>query len=353
MKKKRNIVIGLMAVTVIMSGIMLLSKTTNAAYDKQEDATTKIVYIKDTENYNIKDYWDSDESKRTAPKMEGYIFAGWYSTSDEESALTAETAATAEEAYAKFVPDYVLSVRAQNEDGTSETDNKASSTRVLSSVDSFKYQNVGFDIWLSKDKTQLKNTDDTYPLKTNQVYRNILVNEKPVSATDTFGEASEYFIVWRLDNIANENDGKIIYVRPYWTTLDGTTVYGLAKYVHVEDQYKNYISVPINLMTGEAIAAGVVKMKYSTDLTFVDFEEGRVLTDMLDKSDTNGIVKMIGNAEKVYTNVSADGIYGNLRFQKPTSEDFDPNQLIFELLEDADFSNWDKEKISITPIIQY
>lgn len=353
MRKRRNLMIGFMAVALIVTGIMLIPKTA-AAEETVVSVENDIIYVKDEATYDIEKYWS--EEKKGVPVREGYVFAGWYEDTNEteNSPLTEEEAKTATEAWAKFVPDYVLSVRAQNEAGTAAGDGKNNSTRVLSSVDSAQYQNVGFDIWLA-NKTQLVDNDTkTAPLITDRAYTNIMVGEKTVSATEEFGAASKYFIVWRLDNIADINDSKIIYVRPYWITMDGTTVYGLAKYVHIEDEYLGYISVPINLMTGDTIAAGIVKMTYPEDLTFVGFEKGRVLTEMFDNHETSGIVKMVGNAEEVDEKVSADGIFANIRFRKPTSEEFDANNLTFELLEGADFSNWDEEKVpKVTPIIQY
>lgn len=343
MRKRRNLIIGFMAVAVILAGIALIPKTSKAA--DEVSGENGIIYIKDSTNYDFKTYWEA----KKAPVKEGYVFAGWYADTaeTETSALTEETAAAATEAYAKFVPDYVLSVRAQIEDATASGDG-ATSIRVLSSVDSKEYQKVGFDIYLA-NKTQLKNSDGTAPLVTTKAFENILVGTNKVSATTTFGAASKYFVVWRLDNIADANDSKIIYVRPYWVTADGTTVYGLAKYVHVEDGYEGYINVPINLMTGEAIAAGIVKMTYPTDLEFIGFEEGRLLPVMLDNHATDGIIQMVGNIEEVDKNVSADGIYANLRFKKPetlpTEEDFTTTE--------SDFCDWLEEEVTIKPIIQY
>ena len=341
MKKRRNLIIGVAATVAIMAGIILIPRTASAEIIEGDNG---IIYVKDSTNYDFATYW---KDNKKAPVKEGYVFAGWYSAANEEGALTEETAANATEAYAKFVPDYVLSVRAQNEDGTDKNDGDETSTRVLSSVDSFKYQNVGFDIYLA-NKKQLTMSDGSAPLKTDKVFANVKKGNGTISATETFGAASKYFVVWRLDEIGDVNDSKIIYVRPYWVTPDGTTVYGLAKYVHVEDGYMNYINVPINLMTGEDIAAGIVKMTYK-GLEYVGFEEGRLLTEMAVNAGTAGEINMAGNAENVDDKVSADGIYANLRFRKPatlpTEEDFTTTT--------SDFTDWTEEDVAITPIIQY
>lgn len=348
MKKTRNILIGFMAMAVIIAGIVLMPKTASAA-EEVVNGSNEIIYVKDTEKLDIQEYL----TKGKAPVREGYVFAGWYSEASEGKALSKTDAATAETAWAKFVPDYVLSVRAQIEDTTRSGDG-ATSIRVLSSVDSADYLNVGFDIWLA-NKTQLtmKNDDNetVSPLITDKAYRNIMVGEKEVSATATFGDVSKYFVVWRLDNIADLNDSKIIYVRPYWITMDGTKVEGLAKYVHVEDGYMGYVNVPVNLMTGEAIAAGIVEMEYQSGLTFVGFEEGRLLKEMEVNYGIGGVVKMVGNAENVNQKIYADGIYANLRFKKTGTAD--PNSLITTPDDAADFTNWDEDDVLISPVIQY
>ena len=341
MTKRSSLLVGLIAVVVIIAGVLLMPKTMKAA-ENVVSGENGIIYVQDSENLDIKKYW----SAKKAPVRKGYVFAGWYSDSSEGKELLETEASVATVAWAKFVPDYVLSVRAQIEDETQASDG-ATAIRVLSSVDTDVYQKVGFDIYLA-NKKQLTNADGTAPLVTDKAFKNIMVGTNKVSATTTFGAASKYFVVWKLTNIADVNDSKIIYVRPYWITADGTKVEGLAKYVHVEDGYLNYINVPINLMTGEDIAAGVVKMEYS-GLEFVGFEAGRVLPVMLDRHDIAGVVRMVGNAKTVDEHASADGIYANLRFKKPATL---PSESNFTTTE-ADFTDWVEEGVTIEPIIQY
>lgn len=341
MKKRSSLLVGLVAMVVMVAVIVIAPKTAAAAETKV-DGENGIIFVQDSEKLNIQDYW----TDRKAPVRTGYVFAGWYSDSNENSALSEAEAKDATSAWAKFVPDYVLSVRAQIEAETVAEDG-ATAIRVLSSVDTDVYQKVGFDIWLA-NKKQLKNTDDTAPLVTDKAFTNILVGDMKKSATDIFGAASKYFVVWKLTNIADVNDSKIIYVRPYWITCDGTKVDGLAKYVHVQDGYLDYISVPINLLTSEEIAAGVVKMTYK-DLEFVGFEAGRLFPVMVDNHATNGVINIVGNLEEISENVQADGIYANLRFKKPatlpTEESFDTTV--------SDFADLDEEEVAINPIIQY
>ena len=54
---------------------------------------------------------------------------------------------------------------------------------------------------------------------------------------EEFGPASNYFSVLKVNNITNDNCDNILYVRPYWKTLDGTRVEGVSKYIRVMDGY--------------------------------------------------------------------------------------------------------------------
>ena len=346
MKKRSTTFIGILVAVAVIAGIMFIP---NYAKAQTVNGTNGIIYVKDSVKYNFNTYW----GEKKAPVMEGYVFAGWYSEATEGKALDADAAASATEAWAKFVPDYVLSVRAQIEADTKKGDGKTD-IRVLSAVDSEDYLNVGFDIWLANKKQLTMTSGDNQgeaPLITTRAFPNILVNGEKVSATTTFGYAAKYFIVWKLTDIVDVNDSKIIYVRPYWTTNDGTKVEGLAKYVHVEDGYMGYVNVPINLMTGEAIAAGIVKMQYQEGLTFVGFEEGRLLKEMAVNYGTDGVIKMAGNAETAHEKIYADGIYANLRFQKTGTAD--TNSLIVTPDDAADFTNWEESEVDISPVIQY
>lgn len=322
---------GFLATAMVVTGIMIVPKNAEAAV--VED---KVVY--DGDNYKISDYWK--EGSKTAPVKEGYVFGGWYADDEGKAHLTEETAADATEAYAKFVPASVLSVKAQNMAGTG-TDESINKTyvRVITSLDSKDYQKVGFDIWLA-NKTQLfKDKTAKTPLETNKIYDGLLVGDEEVDAANIFGGVSRYVGVWQLANVAKSNWEKIIYVRPYWITMDGTKVEGLAKYVHIEDEYEEYISVPVNLLTGEDVAAGILSMTYDTELTFVEFEEGRLLPVMNYYHDeVNNTIKMVGNATKVDENVSANGIYANIRFKKPDAT----TQFEMKI---SDFSNWAEKPI--------
>lgn len=329
---------GFLAMVMLVSGILFLSEMANAT-----ETITDEGYVYSDE-YDFKTYWGN----KKAPVMEDCVFAGWYAdktgtdyiTEAEAEAILSSTDTTTK-VYAKFVPASVLSVKAQNAENTTAT-SPSTSVRLITSVDSKNYQKVGFEIYLGNGTKLLKQQDGS-ELETSRVYKGIQIGTSTTkTAEQIFGKASKHVAVWELTNIVQANYSKIICVRPYWETMDGTIVKGLAKYVHIEDDYKNYISVPVNMMTGELVAAGMMNLKYDQNLTFVEVEAGRLLPEMLCNHDaTTKTIRMVGNAGTVNTNVSADGIYANVRFEKPsTTTNFD--------ITVEKFCNWEEADVTIT-----
>ena len=329
---------------MFIATVIFVPTMAKAEEQREYDGDAGIFY---TNEFNIKEYWNADSSKAKAPTIENCVFGGWYQKVDNTyEPLTEEQAATVETAYAKFVPAYVLSVKAQNMYGTTES-TENTSVRIITSVDSKQYKAIGFEVYIA-NKNQLFKNDNNDPLETTRVYDGIMVNDQPREAEDIFGAASDYVGVWELTDIAKAHYGKIIYVRPYWITKDGTTVKGLAKYVHIEDQYKGYISVPVNVARTEDAAAGAVNLSYDyaglelakDDSGNVLFENGRIFPNMAFNADTTSkTIKMVGNELKVgtYSN-SEETIYANIRFKKPTTE----ATLKFDMSL-VTFCNWNEE----------
>lgn len=366
----KKLAVGMLAVGIIMTGIVATSKQAEAAV-----AEDTVIY---DEEYKIADYWNNN---KTAPVKSGYVFGGWFQESTEET-VGAEKLTSADgtktgffkplteaeldtnsdgsvdfagTAYAKFVPAQVLSVKAQNMAGTEER-TETTYVRVISSLDSANYAKVGFDIWLANVKQLLK--DDGEPLETTRIYDGLLVGteQKVVTANEIFGGVSKYVSVWQLANIAKTNFNKIIYVRPYWVTMDGTKVEGLAKYVHIEDEYMGYISVPVNLLNKEdvaKVAAGAVNMSYTNakaenaSLTFKEVEAGRILPEM-NYSHNDNVVKMVGNAKTVNSYNGEESIYANIRFIKPTDTTKDVD-VTFNMTM-VQFCDWDENPVDIDEI---
>ena len=322
---------------MVFSSIMIIPKMVEA----EEVKDGEIIY---TDEYAIGDYW----SEGKAPIKEDYVFGGWYKEiGDAYEPLTANEAEETETAYAKFVPAYVLSVKAQNEAGVT-ADTPKTSVRIITSLDSKDYKKIGFDIWLANKKQLLK--EDNTALETTRIYKGVMVGETPKDADVLFGTASNYVGVWELTNIAKSNYNKIIYVRPYWVTMDGTKVEGLAKYVHIEDDYKELISVPVNLLEEDLasqVAAGALDVTYSnasnTILELVDVEAGRILPEMSSKY-TDKTIKIVGNTNsEIGEYRSGECIYANLRFKKPTvNTEF--NMIL------GKFCDWNEQDVNIQKV---
>lgn len=324
-------------VAMVLSTIMIVPKMVRA----EEVNVGEIIY---SDEYSIADYW----SEGKAPVKADHVFGGWYKKNGEAyEPMTANEAEEAEAAYAKFVPAYVLSVKAQNEAGvTADTDN--TSVRIITSLDSKQYKKVGFDIWLANKKQLFK--EDNTALETTRVYKGVMVGDTPKDANVLFGTASQYVGVWELTNIAKSNYNKIIYVRPYWITMDGTKVEGLAKYVHIEDDYEGLISVPVNLLSEDEVArvvAGALDVTYSnslnTALELKGFEAGRIFPEM-SYNYTGDTIKIVGNTDlEVGEYRSGECIYANLRFKKPTvSTEF--NMIL------GKFCDWDEQDVNIQKV---
>lgn len=187
---------------------------------------------------------------------EGYIFAGWYKEASCENGYRSLNGVTS--AHAKFVPEEILSVKLQLKANTKPS-SLTTNMRLVSSVDSLNYQEVGFEVYFNGTKTPVI-------AKTSKVYEKIAA-----SATSgveyNYGPKlinidSEYFVTATLINISNGNFNKNFYIRPYWKTLDGTTVYGVNRYVTVMNGISTTnINIPVKvsaeLTTTEVFINGV------------------------------------------------------------------------------------------------
>ena len=172
----------------------------------------------------VKEYDDIS----TTPELDGFLFAGWYT---EENCMTPLDKVNAEgSAWAKFVAEDILTVKAQVSNGT--LSNGKYVIRFISSVDSLKYQSVGFEV--SYDDNGTKKTVSS---NATTVYERIDSNLKGAEyefSPKVVDTQSEYFVTAKLA-VSTENVSKDYTVRAYWVTLDGTKVYGPSRCVAVVD----------------------------------------------------------------------------------------------------------------------
>ena len=160
------------------------------------------------------------------PTESGYVFAGWYQEKDGKS-IAEDTVSG--KAYAKFVKEEVLSFKGQLGTDT-EVGSKSTYLRMVTSIDSLRYNQVGFKIKIL-DKTSYRWSTTAYD--TLKGY----VNEKQESYTPEgeFHPISEYFVAYRISNIPNSAFLTGITITPVWETLDGTTVEGVLRTVTVHE----------------------------------------------------------------------------------------------------------------------
>lgn len=305
MKKYKNVMCVVMA--MFISAVIAMPIKTEAAND---DLATHY-----DGTYGIEAYW----ADKKVPVKEGYLFGGWYVESGEQH--TALREADLKEANlseltnvcAKFVPAYVMGVKAQMEAATQTGNGATESTylRVITGLDSNAYQKVNFEIYYN-NKIQATGLPDI-----DRLFSSLKNDDGEINPETTFGDEAHYFGALRINKILDDNYSKIIYVRPSWTTLDGTVVQGQGKYIRVEDGFEKnqYLSVPINLLGGELTAAGQLQMSYdATTLRIISIDAGRLMPDMTYNKDKAGVITFVGNTSN--DNVTTNGLYANVRFQK-------------------------------------
>lgn len=323
MRKERKIIAGLLAAIIMTASVSVTMPKVEAA-DKGSavEVKTTIEYVDMTESF-ASDFGKQDQ----IPTKEGYLFGGWYKDQEGTTVIKeASQVAEGEKVYAKFVPTHVLSVKAQIYADTARTadDSGKTNVRLVTSLDCKKYKNAGFEIIDMSGETERVIKSD--PMDT--VYSALRVKKdngetQDYTAQDIFGtlnESEQRLVVLTLNKIPETKWDSDIYVRPYWTTLDGVKVYGLGKYVYVNDGLDGWISVPINLNTGDAVAAGMLSVDFPSGLEYQECRAG-VLFENVDAMATGNTVNCVGNVSEL-ENIKAEDMYITLRF-KVTDETYE------------------------------
>ncbi len=307
-RNMKKIATGFLATTLILAGVCYLPVNTPKVYAADETAIH-------TEKLNIEAYVGGAERVAPKPQKAGYeewVFAGWYSDEScgKEYALKKETKTG--EAYAKFVPAGLHSVKCQTlADTTSDKD--ITQLRLVSAVDNLQYESVGFDIQIGEHKIHYES---------QKVCKEIKVTETSNSKVEfgctpkDFHAMANWFTTVTIINIQKNEFSTGILISPFWTTLDGTRVYGVSRYARVEDSYLNIVNVPVRLYSDEQVAAGYLEVGYDkAKFKYAGYDAGTVFEEM-EAADGNSVVRLVGNVKDIKSNVTADGMYVNLRFQK-------------------------------------
>lgn len=237
LSKTRIVVFAL--VCIIVSMLFLVNGNDEV---QAEDSTSVVLDTKsydyaiatftgETDIAKVKDCLDNNK----VPEVEGttgYLFAGWFKNTDcaKSNAIRESSEVQADGIYyAKFMPEDVLSVKAQISTTASAAGTR--NMRFVSSVESLVYNRVGFMLQYEENgETVIKynNSKDVFEkIKTATEGDEYEYSPKVVDTE------SEYFITATWTDISDFDLG--FYVRAYWKTLDGVVVYGPSRYVCVND----------------------------------------------------------------------------------------------------------------------
>lgn len=371
----KTIILSLVAVAIVVVSSFSMSTGANAS-DTTVVATEEsgVIYV-EYGNIDYDTYFGKSAPKYTGVDADGvgYIFGGWYAKKDniytaieDETGLTAAKNEETINIVAKFVPAQTLSVKCQNWAGTNAESN-AVVVRVISAVDSTNYSNYGFVVSRIDDKgveTPLgtytsKDSDDVYSKFNYYAKAEDAQPAETYVPSDLFGKAANHFTTCTVGYIPASAHGTIICIKPFWITLDGTTVYGLSKFAHVEDGYLGYINVPVNvniLNADNGAAAGMLSVKAEDGLMFLGQEEGVEYGKVFDEMDVNvitdaegkTIIKCIGNTSVASeeTEQKEMDIYINLKFQRQQTNDA-PEKGVFYKFSVTDEEFCDSKEIFI------
>lgn len=358
MRKMKKLIAGLLVAIMVTASVSIImpevkAEETGSAVEVKET----IEYVDMTETYAS--YFGKQDN---IPTKEGYLFGGWYKDTDGTTVIKeVSQVSEGETVYAKFVPSYVLSVKAQIFSTTERTNDNSGKTnvRLVTSLDCKNYKNAGFQIIDMSGETDREINSD--PMDT--VYSALRVNKngttKDYTPQQIFGklnESEQRLAVLTLNNIPESKWDSDIYVRPYWTTYDDVKVYGLGKYVYVNDGLDGWISIPVNLHTGADVAAGLVDVEFdSNNLEYQEYRAGRVFDEVDANITADGAtIKCVGNVSEV-ANKAANDMYIALRFKlKNNYEIGNGTDFLKFTMKNMKFANISEEYVSMNILnIQY
>ena len=224
--------------TVLLVLCLAISMFATSVFAADSETVTKI----DNCEKVLQEYTAEQASKylagdNTYPKMDGYLFAGWYTTKDipedDKEAVEYIIEDTVPEnidtVYALFVPNDVLTIKAQvsahllDDDATNDA---TAAIRFVTTVDSLLYKKVGFEVSYIDGDGNEKNATSA----SNTVYKQLYVADSSevweVTPAGTFCGVSEYFKACTVRNVPESNYETEFTVKPFWVTMNGDKVYG-------------------------------------------------------------------------------------------------------------------------------
>ena len=311
---KKSMTVGFLTLAFMLLGICFFETDIGKVFAASVSQEAHFEAYTDISTYRSTEGYTAPKAKDTG--YEEWIFAGWYAE-DKETTIGKNITTQVGTYYAKFVPAEVMSVKCQVADGTIET-TPSSKLRVITTLDSLEYSEVGFDFTIEGIGTKH--------------YSSKKVAKRIASRTDgvnyeyspkIFDVQSEYFTTVTITGISDDYYDNAFYIEPYWITRDGTKVYGVSRYARVEDYYLNIVNVPIRVSSDTVVAAGgvvidydetnfkYVAVGYGTDLSPA-YHNGDVFETVTTVTDSGENLTYFGETATVK---AADGTLLHLRFQ--------------------------------------
>lgn len=305
----KQLVATIFAVAFILLGVYIGSDEAKKVYAAEltEDASGKFKYAA----YEGKDIVKEYIGNKQPEEVDGYLFAGWYMDAKCTEAIKNDKQVDEAEGttfYAKYVPEGILSTKVQiSSENLNEGGTDTRNMRFVSSVDELNYRAVGFALKYKENESEtwIKfKTEATVVF--SRIKANTITDEYKFSpkVVDT---KSEYFITatWKgadhngLTNDTSEgaltdfNTG--YYVRAYWVTMDGVTVYGPVRYVSVNDGLNtNIINVAVKGATTESGTVAVSGYDGATGtVAYHDGTYSHVRIDLGTGKDRSAVLKSV------------------------------------------------------------
>lgn len=186
-----------------------------ARYLTLEEAVKNIVFVSD--EYDVAEF----KKAGIAPSRPGFLFAGWFSDAEKTVPYTESTGT----AYAKFVDEDVLTIKAQMDDRKNSLG--VFDLRLISTLDTVAYSEAGFIITFD---------GKTVVAPVHYAYGEITANDGAIRYYPSdISPDSEFFITYAVVNIPYSVAHIPFKVTAYFKTLDGTFVSGKERLVYVEN----------------------------------------------------------------------------------------------------------------------
>jgi len=218
----KKLVAILLSLTILVSGIYVGDREKREVLAATE--TTSSVTCTGAE---LIQNWGKEPAKK-----EGMIFAGWYE--DKTFATPVKTKPTeytdGSVYYAKYVDEDIFSLKLQAE----QASNGLYNLRLISSVDTLNYTNVGFDIYFGNEEVvEYRQTTVFERIDVVHTEKEYVYSPKVVS------DDSEYMFTGTIKNISADKINTDIHVIPCVKTFDGILSYGPSRMFSVNDGFSD------------------------------------------------------------------------------------------------------------------